>query len=128
MSSIDDELWEIKRRAGNAKTYRIDEQFEDDEAPPTLEEFIQYYYKNSQLDIDEKMGTIRVSAPAERAPIDIGDMRKANDYMINVVEKFQQETGQRVQGKPQFIGVEANDQFSVNLVFQITERSQNYGM
>jgi hypothetical protein len=128
MSNLDQELWEIKRRAGNAGSYRLDEQFEDDDnTPSSLEEFIQNYYKNSELDIDEAMGVIRVSVPAERSPVDVGDMRKSEAYMVNVIEKFKQETGQPIKGKPQFIGIEANDQFSVNLVFQVTERPINFG-
>ncbi len=121
MNDNDRAIYNIKRLAGNAEPFRMSEQFDDD-GVTTLADFVMNYYKNGEVDVDDRMGVIRVSVPAEgKGLVDVGDMRKSQDYMANVVNKFRGRGGQTVPGNVQFVGISANDQFSVNLVFQITD-------
>ena len=122
MNKDDRAIYNIKRLAGNAEPFRMNEQFDDDDGVNTLEEFVQHYYKQSEIAVDDRAGLIQVSIPAEgRGLVDVGDMRKSQDYMANVVNKFRGRGGQTVPGNVQFVGISANDQFSVNLVFQISD-------
>jgi len=122
MNDNDRAIYNIKRLAGNAKPFRMSEQFDDEDGVTTLADFVMNYYKNGEVEVDDQMGVIRVSVPAEgRGLVDVGDMRKSQDYMANVVNKYRGRGGQTVPGNVQFVGISANDQFSVNLVFQITD-------
>ena len=127
MNDDDRAIYNIKRLAGNAEVFRMNEQFDDDDGVTTLADFVMNYYKKGEVDVDDKMGVIRVSVPAEgRGLVDVGDMRKSQDYMANVVNQYRKRGGQTVPGNVQFVGISANDQFSVNLVFQITDNPTKF--
>ena len=115
-------LYRSQQLAGNAKTFRLNEYIDEDDDVNTLEDAVQHYYKKSEVEVDDNMGVIRVSVPAEgNGLVDVGDMRKSQQYMNHVVNEFRKIGGQTVPGNVQFVGISANDQFSVFLVFQITE-------
>lgn len=122
MNEDDRAIYNIKRLAGNAEPFRLNEYIDETDDVNTLEDAIQHYYKQGEVEVDDRMGLIKVSVPAEgKGLVDIGDMRKSQDYMNNVVNEFRKVGGQTVPGNVQFVGISANDQFSVFLVFQITE-------
>jgi len=127
MNDDDRAIYNMKRLAGNAEVFRMNEQFDDDDEVTTLADFVMNYYKKGEVDVDDQMGVIRVSVPAEgRGLVDVGDMRKSQDYMSHVVNQYRQRGGQTVPGNVQFVGISANDQFSVNLVFQITDNPTKF--
>ena len=127
MNDDDRAIYNMKRLAGNAEPFRMSEQFDDDDGVTTLADFVMNYYKKGEVDVDDQMGVIRVSVPAEgRGLVDVGDMRKSQDYMANVVNQYRNRGGQTVPGNVQFVGISANDQFSVNLVFQITDNPTKF--
>ena len=115
-------LYRMQQLAGNAGVFRLNEYIDDTDDVNTLEDAVRHYYKKSEIEVDDNMGVIRVSIPAEgNGLVDVGDMRKSQQYMNHVVNEFRKIGGQTVPGNVQFVGISANDQFSVFLVFQITE-------
>lgn len=121
MNRDDRAIYNMKRLAGNAEVFRLNEYIDDEDGVTSLEDAVRHYYRKGEIEVDDNMGVIRVSVPAEgKGLVDVGDMRKSQDYMNNVVNEFRKAGGQTVPGNVQFVGIAANDQFSVFLVFQIT--------
>ena len=114
-------LFNVQRLAGNAGTFRAGAVREDAETD-TLEDYLWQAFKKG-VELDEAKSLIKVVVDAELSLVDPTDMKKMETYLNQLLKAY---PGPNPIPPAQFVGVEANNQFSIYLVFHVTDNPTTF--